>query len=408
MSDNFYRAFEEKLRGSRDLIKQRLAVYIPFIQPLAIICPIAKALDLGCGRGEWIELLGEHGIDAKGIDIDEGMLNVCRERGLDVETADAVSYLQNLPDASLCAISGFHIAEHLPFEALKQIIQQAKRTLVPGGLLILETPNPENITVGTCNFYLDPTHQRPIPPLLLRFLPEHYGFARIKILRLQENPNLLYGEDQIKLMHVLGGVSPDYAVIAQNYGTPSQMELLDQVFEVNYGITLDNLAERFQQELDVRLARIEAKAHQANLQAQQAQSQAREYGERLHAVYSSRSWRFTASMRWATHQWYQLRKDGLKMRLAVLGKKFLRKLIYVIVARPALKAWGIHLAYQIGLGNRLKLYIQRMLYPQVSLTQSSQIAKELQASGMANLSPMARKIYVDLMAAVSKYKKESH
>lgn len=407
MSDNFYRVFEDNLRGSRDLIKQRLALYIPFIQPLTIVYPRAMALDLGCGRGEWLELLGEHGIDAKGIDIDEGMLNACRERGFDIEMADAVNYLQQLPDASLSVISGFHIAEHLPFEVLKKLIQQAKRTLVPGGLLILETPNPENITVGTCNFYLDPTHHRPIPPFLLKFLPEYYGFYRVKILRLQENP-ILYRQGHIKLMHVLGGVSPDYAVIAQNHGNSTQINLLDCAFEVNYGITLENLADRFQQGLEERLARVEDKAQQAILQAQQAQSQARQYGERLHAVYSSRSWRITAPMRWCVHQWHQLRKDGLKMRIVALGEKILRKIIHIIVAKPVLKVWGIHLAHQIGLSNRLKLYIQRAIYPQVPRTQPSQIAKALQASGVAHLSPVARKIYADLVVAVSKYKTESY
>lgn len=247
MTDNFYRAFEEKYRGSRELIKSRLQVYLPFVQPLIKVYPAGKVLDVGCGRGEWLELMGEQGFDAMGVDLNDGMLQVCRERNLKVETADAVAYMSGLPESSLCVVSGFHIAEHLPFEVLQQLVQEALRVLVPGGLLILETPNPENIVVGTSAFYLDPTHHRPIPPGLLSFLPEYYGFKQWTILRLQENPRLY--QDRIQLIDVLNGVSPDYAVIAQA-GNSSKLEWeVKKLFDKTQGICLGYLAEAYDNQL---------------------------------------------------------------------------------------------------------------------------------------------------------------
>ncbi|UUZ66973.1 class I SAM-dependent methyltransferase [Polaromonas sp. P2-4] len=186
MSQDFYRALEEKFRGSREEIKSRLHVYLPFARALFKLYSSVSAVDLGCGRGEWLELLDAEGIEAQGIDLDGAMLESCHALGLRAEIGDAISLLKRLPDESQCIVSGFHIAEHLAFADLQTLVQESLRVLKPAGLLILETPNPENIAVGTSNFYLDPTHQRPLPPLLLAFLPEHYGFGRVKTLRLQE------------------------------------------------------------------------------------------------------------------------------------------------------------------------------------------------------------------------------
>jgi len=119
MNDGFYRAFEEKYRGSRELIKSRQRVYLPFIKPLLSVYENGSALDLGCGRGEWLEILKEVGFDGHGVDLDDGMLAACRERGLSVATADAVQTLKLLPSESQAIVSGFHIAEHIPFQDLR-------------------------------------------------------------------------------------------------------------------------------------------------------------------------------------------------------------------------------------------------------------------------------------------------
>lgn len=256
MTDFFYRAFEEKYRGSRELIKARLQVYLPFIQPLLSAYPTGQTLDLGCGRGEWLELLVAQGFDAQGVDLDEGMLQACRDRGMRVHKADVLDYIRTIKGESQCVISGFHIAEHLPFNVLQELVVQAERVLVPGGLLILETPNPENISVGTNSFYLDPTHQRPIPPELLSFLPDHYGFERSKVIRLQEEPNL-HHTNNLELLNVLNGVSPDYAVVAQKKGSEKLLQSTDCAFGKEYGLTLGNLATRYQQLLTMKLSKVD-------------------------------------------------------------------------------------------------------------------------------------------------------
>ncbi|MBA1275236.1 class I SAM-dependent methyltransferase [Stutzerimonas azotifigens] len=248
MSAHFYRAFEDRYRGTRALIKERQQVYVPFIASFNHLYPDAPALDLGCGRGEWLEVLLENGFAAKGVDLDDGMLAACHALGLPAQEGDALAALQALPDGSQALVSGFHIAEHIPFEMLQKLVQEALRVLMPAGLLILETPNAENLVVGSNNFYLDPTHERPIPHLLLSFLTEHLGFARSKLLRLQEDPRLADSED-IRLMDVLSGPSPDYAIVAQKSAPDEVLVLFDPFFEREYGVALEHIAQRYDDNL---------------------------------------------------------------------------------------------------------------------------------------------------------------
>lgn len=262
MTASFYCAFEDRLRGSRELIKSRQMAYLPFIQPLRVIYPECPVIDLGCGRGEWLEILLENGFQAKGVDLDEGMLQASTALSLPAEQGEALATLQSLPDESQVVISGFHIAEHMPFSSLQQLVSEAWRVLKPAGLLILETPNAENLVVGTQNFYLDPTHERPIPHLLLSFLAEYVGFTRAKLLRLQEATELVKAE-RIELINVLTGVSPDYAIVAQKNATAEQMALFDQPFEKDYGLALDVLAYRYEQGLQNKFRELGAKLDSA-------------------------------------------------------------------------------------------------------------------------------------------------
>lgn len=350
MSDDFYRAFEERYRGPRELIKARQRVYLPFIKPLLQLHENAPAIDLGCGRGEWLEILAEAGFKAHGVDLDEGMLAACREAGLHVTAQDALSALKALPDASQAIVTGFHIAEHIAFADLRLLIQQALRVLKPAGLLILETPNPENITVGTVNFYLDPTHQKPLPPQLLAFLPEHYGFARVKTLRLQEDASLA-GKPWITLRDVLEGVSPDYAVVAQKGADAAMLEGTSSAFAKEYGLRLNMLLEKWDQQAQ----QASQQAQQASQQAAAAQAQAQQAGERaanaeaaLRAIHQSRSWRITAP----------LRKAGHLARALTQKAKTLRS-----PAKRQIGAWLTAAAHQVNRHPRLRHTVMAVLAP---------------------------------------------
>lgn len=257
MDKGFYRAFEDRYRGSRELISRRLEAYLPFLSPLKTLYRDYPVLDLGCGRGEWLELLGRNGYAPTGVDLDAGMLEACNARGLPARKDDALSALQKLPDDSLVAVTGFHIAEHIPFPVLQELVAEALRVLRPAGLMILETPNAESLVVGTNSFYLDPTHERPLPNLLLSFLTEHSGFVRSSIVRLQEAPELHDENSKLGVWEVLSGTSPDYAVVAQKQAQAELLAGFDSVFEVPYGVSLDQLAVRYDRALEGRISGIE-------------------------------------------------------------------------------------------------------------------------------------------------------
>jgi SAM-dependent methyltransferase len=245
VEDSFYRAFEDRFRGSRELIKSRLSIYLPFIEPLKSIYRECNLIDLGCGRGEWLELLESKGFKTHGVDLDDAMLEVCSSEGLSVLKADAIEYLRKLQDESAVIVSAFHLIEHISFESLQILVSEAFRVLKPCGLLILETPNPENLMVSTTEFYLDPTHKRPVPPKLLHFLAEYNKFHRIKVIRLNGPP--LAQPDDIKVTDIFFGISPDYAVVAQKGGPEEQLKLFDPAFDKDYGTTIDELAENYAQ-----------------------------------------------------------------------------------------------------------------------------------------------------------------
>lgn len=186
-SGSLYVAFEKVFRGSRDDIKQRQSVYLPFLKEREHLRGL-PTIDLGCGRGEWLELLRDNGFDARGIDVNPAMLESCLQLGLSVSLGDGLEYLQSLPESSLGVVTAFHVVEHLPVNRMIDLIASALRVLAPGGLLILETPNPANIRVAAHSFFIDPTHQRPVPSELLIFLVGALGFTSVQALALHPQP----------------------------------------------------------------------------------------------------------------------------------------------------------------------------------------------------------------------------
>ncbi len=182
----FYVAFEDACRGTREEVRDKMSKWLNYLP--AIDAGSKQVLDIGCGRGEWLQLLGENGYEATGLDINPVMVNSCTEQGLTASLDDALAWLQRQPDASLAAITAFHVIEHVPFELLLRWTTEARRVLQPGGVLVMETPNPENILVGSHTFYHDPTHRNPITPTLLEFLAEYCGYADSELVRLHPYP----------------------------------------------------------------------------------------------------------------------------------------------------------------------------------------------------------------------------
>ena len=141
-------------------------------------------LDIGCGRGEFLEMMQSAGIPAKGIDLSEESVATCRHKGLDAEVADLFVYLENLPEASLDGIFCSQVVEHLPPERLPEMIRLCASRLQRNGVLAIETPNPECLAIFATHFYLDPTHQRPVPHPLLAFYLEEFGVGNIEVRKL--------------------------------------------------------------------------------------------------------------------------------------------------------------------------------------------------------------------------------
>lgn len=243
--DKFYKSFEDKFRGDKSEIKKRLLAYEPFLQILKQNNEKPAAVDLGCGRGEWLEILKQNGFAARGCDVSDEMIKECEKNDLEAKKQGAIEFLSELEDSSLALVSAFQLAEHLEFSELCELIKQARRVLKDGGILILETPNPENLRVATLNFYLDVTHVKPIPPMLLEYLCEFEGFSDTFMMRL--NSNLSFSEDlqnqNVTLRDVLSSVGLDYAVLGLKNGDEKTREAF--LSATKSGFSFEELADRF-------------------------------------------------------------------------------------------------------------------------------------------------------------------
>ena len=170
--------FAQVFRGSEDRIREHQKRYVEKFRGSSDV------LDLGCGRGEFLEAAREGGLTARGIDQSEECAALCRSKGLRADRADLFEFLDGLPDQSLGGVYCSQVVEHLPPERLPDLVNLLAKKLHPGALLAIETPNPECLAIFATHFYLDPTHTRPIPPALLRFYLEEAGFGNIEVERL--------------------------------------------------------------------------------------------------------------------------------------------------------------------------------------------------------------------------------
>jgi 2-polyprenyl-3-methyl-5-hydroxy-6-metoxy-1,4-benzoquinol methylase len=190
-----YGRFAERFRGSEEYVKKGQRFYLPYFTGRR------EVLDIGCGRGEFLELMREAGVAARGIDLSQESVDLCRHKGLQAERADLFRYLADLPEASLDAIFSAQVVEHVPPERLPDMIRLAASRLERDGVLAIETPNPECLAIFASHFYLDPTHTRPVPHALLTFYMEEYGLGLIEVRRLSP---------AIESMPALAGLAEDF------------------------------------------------------------------------------------------------------------------------------------------------------------------------------------------------------
>ncbi len=209
-----YFAFEARMRGSTAEVRERQRVYVEDFRDSAPV------LDLGSGRGEFLVLLGEAGIEARGVDADADMVAYARGEGLEVEQADAIAYLEGLEDGSLGGVFAAQLVEHLPPPALLRLLELAARKLRPGGLLVAETINPLS-PLALRSYFADLTHAQPLVPETLALLARQAGFAQVETRFLNEpGEKLMIPDDAVlaenarRLNELLFGPL-DYAVIAR-------------------------------------------------------------------------------------------------------------------------------------------------------------------------------------------------
>jgi O-antigen chain-terminating methyltransferase len=170
-----YVGFEDQFRGSAEDIRRRVLEYLPVFQKAQDV------LDVGCGRGEFLGVLKEHGVRARGIDVNGAMVAVCREHGLDATEADALAYLRSLPDGSLGGLFAAQVIEHLEPRYLVSLLDAAAEKLRPGAPIVLETINPACWFAFFESYIRDITHVRPIHPETLQYLLVASGFQRVEI-----------------------------------------------------------------------------------------------------------------------------------------------------------------------------------------------------------------------------------
>ena len=177
-ADFDYGRFAERFRGPEEYVRRNVEFYKPFFDNRE------NVLDIGCGRGEFLALMRDGGVAARGIDLSEESIAQCTQKGLHAEVADLFSYLPAQPEQEFDGIFSAQVVEHLDPRRLPEMIRLCAASLRRGGLLAIETPNPECLAIFATHFYLDPTHTRPIPHPLLAFYMEEAGFGQIEVHKL--------------------------------------------------------------------------------------------------------------------------------------------------------------------------------------------------------------------------------
>ena len=242
MDNNFYFEFENKFRGSREEIIDRISIYDPLIELILNQSSKSKFVDIGCGRGEWLQKWNDKAKNSIGIDIDASMVDYCLQQGFTVIRDDAVKALSRLDNNSITVITIFHMIEHLDSKYIDKLIGECYRILDDDGLLIIETPSIDNIVVSTKLFYLDPTHINHINPDGFAFSLERKGFSSSKYFFINGGP--LEDSSDMKITKILNGVAQDVSFIVTKSKKTSNL-----IFHKNI---------KWQKELNTSFSTIEA------------------------------------------------------------------------------------------------------------------------------------------------------
>ena len=218
-----YFDFEDHFRGPQELIKERQKIYLPYFQGCE------NVVDIGCGRGEFLELLRDEGISAQGVEIHPRFVEYCTMiKGLNVISQDMLTHLESQPDESLGGITAFQVIEHITTQELIALCKLAYRKLKKGAYMLMETPNAMSLLIYTNSFYIDPSHNKPVHPYTAQYILEKAGFTKVELFfpeaSREESPLpclMIPGEDlneyNIKLQRLYEKVyiSQDCATIAR-------------------------------------------------------------------------------------------------------------------------------------------------------------------------------------------------
>ena len=198
MLPRFELALQARFRGAEEDVRRKLQVHVPRIRRLNP--PPLTWVDLGCGRGEWLDIASGTGADIIGVDRNEFMIERCLNRNLSVVRSDALAYLQQRGDSSCAVLTAFHLLENCEFPYILGLMREAARVLSSGGVFVMETPNAANQKVAGYQFWLDPMHLRPMPRELMEFAIEYFG------LRVEHfeglNPHQQHGSEDYTILAV--------------------------------------------------------------------------------------------------------------------------------------------------------------------------------------------------------------
>jgi O-antigen chain-terminating methyltransferase len=336
VTDDFYRALEDRFRGSRDLIKARQKVYLPVVE--AILKQVPKTLlDVGCGRAEWLELLTERGLNATGIDLNDEFVLTGRQAGLSVTKGEAIEFLSQQADQTYGLVSAFHVVEHLGFGKLLVFLKEAYRVLDNGGAVLIETFNPANLLVGALHLDVNQARGCLIPPVLLSFAAKFSGFESVVVVpealenpkspvsytviafknggntsipvahSLVAEPDLPISQKQMKDVHALFALvlaaeteqAPRSAMpeVAAYHLAQMKLRALKSEAGARDSQRSEEDAQRRVKVLQSQIDLLQARLHAAGNRAAAAEAAAKSLEEQVNAILTSTSWKLSSPVR---------------------------------------------------------------------------------------------------------------